>query len=188
MSIRTAVVFILSILGVFFLAVNWAGIVAPVPVNLLYTQVEAPLGLIVLLLLGVLWIAWILWSLMQQASFLVDIRRAYKEAQTNKNLAENAELSRTERLTKQLTASFEALEKNNANHLDAVNLSQSHQLEDVLSEIRLLKEELAYTKETVKALAVKAEVPLPEKDKPKEETLFSRLTSRKKAKTVQQTK
>ena len=46
MSIRTVVILLLCILSAVFLAVNWSGIVAPVPVNLLFTQVQAPLGLI----------------------------------------------------------------------------------------------------------------------------------------------
>ena len=181
MSIRTAVIFLLSIIGILFLAVNWSGIVAPVPVNLLYTQIEAPLGLIVLVILGVLWVAAILWSLMQQASILVEIRRAYKEAQTNKNLAENAELSRTERLTRQMTSSFDALEKKNATLVDNASLAHAQEKEALMKEVATMKEELTYTKKTLEAIAAKLEVPLPEKEG-KKVTFFERLKTKKSAK------
>ena len=66
MPIRTVVLVFLCIVAAVFLILNWPGITAPVPVNLLYTDTEAPLGLILLLVLGVLWIAGIIWALLQQ--------------------------------------------------------------------------------------------------------------------------
>ena len=80
MPIRTVVLVFLCIVAAVFLILNWPGITAPVPVNLLYTDTEAPLGLILLLVLGVLWIAGIIWALLQQAATLLEIRKAYKEA------------------------------------------------------------------------------------------------------------
>ena len=106
MSIRTVVILLLCILSAVFLAVNWSGIVAPVPVNLLFTQVQAPLGLILFVVLGLLIVACLLWSIMQQAAVLVDIRKAYREARTNKRLAEDAEQSRLEASTKTMTQEF----------------------------------------------------------------------------------
>ena len=103
MSIRTVVILLLCILSAVFLAVNWSGIVAPDPVNLLFTQVQAPLGLILIVVLGLLIVACLLWSIMQQAAVLVDIRKAYREARTNKRLAEDAEQSRLEASTKTMT-------------------------------------------------------------------------------------
>ena len=68
------------------LVVNWAGITASVPVNLVYTDTEAPLGLILLLVLGALWIAGIIWALLQQAATLLEIRKAYKDAESSRGL------------------------------------------------------------------------------------------------------
>ena len=84
MTVRSVVLVLLSILAAIFLILNWQGIVAPVPVNFIFGQIEAPLGLILLVVLGVLWIVGIAWSLMTQASTLLEIRRAYKEANANK--------------------------------------------------------------------------------------------------------
>ena len=102
MTVRSVVLVLLSILAAIFLILNWQGIMAPVPVNFIFGEFEAPLGLILLLVLGVLWIVGIAWSLMTQASTLLEIRRAYKEANANKSLANHAELSRTEQMKKTL--------------------------------------------------------------------------------------
>ena len=75
MAIRTVVLILLTLLSALFLVVNWAGITASVPVNLVYTDTEAPLGLILLLVLGALWIAGIIWALLQQAATLLEIRK-----------------------------------------------------------------------------------------------------------------
>ena len=96
MPIRTVVLVFLCIVAAVFLILNWPGITAPVPVNLLYTDTEAPLGLILLLVLGVLWIAGIIWALLQQAATLLEIRKAYKEADSSRGLADSAEKSRFE--------------------------------------------------------------------------------------------
>ena len=95
MPIRTVVLVFLCIVAAVFLILNWPGITAPVPVNLLYTDTEAPLGLILLLVLGVLWIAGIIWALLQQAATLLEIRKAYKEADSSRGLADSAEKSRS---------------------------------------------------------------------------------------------
>lgn len=102
MTLRSVVLAILSLLALIFLILNWNGIMAPVPVNLIVNEVQAPLGLILLMILGGLWLFGIAWALMQQASTLVEIRRAYKEANANKSLADHAEMSRLEQTKESL--------------------------------------------------------------------------------------
>ena len=113
MTLRSVVLAILSLLALIFLILNWNGIMAPVPVNLIVNEVQAPLGLILLMILGGLWLFGIAWALMQQASTLVEIRRAYKEANANKSLADHAEMSRLEQtkesLRQEMTKSREEL-------------------------------------------------------------------------------
>lgn len=111
MTVRSVVLFLLSIFAAIFLILNWAGITATVPVNLLFVQTQAPLGLILLVVLGVLWCVGIVWALMQQASTLVEIRKAYKEANLNKGLAEHAEQSRIQEVKETFQGEFKALEK-----------------------------------------------------------------------------
>lgn len=111
MPIRTVVLVFLCIVAAVFLILNWPGITAPVPVNLLYTDTEAPLGLILLLVLGVLWIAGIIWALLQQAATLLEIRKAYKEADSSRGLADSAEKSRFEESKKAFHEELAALEQ-----------------------------------------------------------------------------
>ena len=102
MTLRSVVLAILSLLALIFLILNWQGITASVPVNLIVEEIQAPLGLILLVILGGLWLFGIAWALMQQASTLVEIRKAYKEANANKSLADHAEQSRLEQTKESL--------------------------------------------------------------------------------------
>lgn len=96
MTLRSVFLLLLSVFAAIFLVLNWSGIMQPVPVNLLFTQSEAPLGLILLAIFGVLWAISMVWSLAQQAATLVEIRKAYKEAKQSRSLADTAEQSRFE--------------------------------------------------------------------------------------------
>ena len=102
MTLRSVVLAILSLLALIFLILNWQGITASVPVNLIVEEIQAPLGLILLVILGGLWLFGIAWDLMQQASTLVEIRKAYREANANKSLADHAEQSRLEQTKESL--------------------------------------------------------------------------------------
>ena len=62
MNIRSVVLVVLCLLSAIFLIINWGTITAPVTVNFLFTQQEAPLGLILLLVLGLLWIVGMVWG------------------------------------------------------------------------------------------------------------------------------
>ena len=55
MTLRSVVLAILSLLALIFLILNWQGITASVPVNLIVEEIQAPLGLILLVILGGLW-------------------------------------------------------------------------------------------------------------------------------------
>lgn len=61
MTLRSVVLAILSLLALIFLILNWQGITAPVPVNLIVEEIQAPLGLILLVILGGLWLFGIAW-------------------------------------------------------------------------------------------------------------------------------
>ena len=122
MSIRTVVILLLCILSAVFLAVNWSGIVAPVPVNLLFTQVQAPLGLILFVVLGLLIVACLLWSIMQQAAVLVEFADLSQAMKTE-----------SEKTVAALTALTEEVRtlQTNLKSLDAkmVTIAQSHGIE-----------------------------------------------------------
>lgn len=162
MSVRSVLFLFLCALGVLFLALNWTGIMSDVPVNLIYTEVKAPLGLIVLLMVGVLWVVGVVWSLMQQAAALVDIRSALKESKANKTLAEHAEASRVEAVKAAFTTELDGLDKKVAERFDSVTLTQSRQVGAILDEVKALRTALDETNANVRILAEKLKVEMPE--------------------------
>jgi hypothetical protein len=73
---------------------NWSAIMAPTSLSLLVTRVEAPLGLIMLMLLGFVTAAFLAFVAYLQSTVLLDTRRHTKELQSQRQLADQAEASR----------------------------------------------------------------------------------------------
>ena len=94
MSIRTVcLVLLLAILAV-FVVVNWTAFTTPTSLSLLVGTVDAPLGLLMLMvtaLLGVVFLAYIVWL---QTSVLLESRRLNRELAAQRQLADQAESSR----------------------------------------------------------------------------------------------
>lgn len=94
MSIRLILVLLLVLLFGAFVAVNWSVFLAPTPLSLLVTTVQAPLGL---LMLGVLAAVTAVCSgtmVWWQAKVLLETRRHTQELQAQRALADQAEASR----------------------------------------------------------------------------------------------
>lgn len=155
MPIRTVVLVFLCIVAAVFLILNWPGITAPVQVNLLYTDTEAPLGLILLLVLGVLWIAGIIWALLQQAATLLEIRKAYKEADSSRGLADSAEKSRFEESKKAFHEELAALEQKFADTEAQKIKDRDAFREKLLTQIAALQSTLAALDVKIDAVAEK---------------------------------
>lgn len=170
MTVRTVVLVLLSIFAAIFLILNWQGITAPVPVNLLFKSTEAPLGLILLIVLGVLWCVGIVWALMQQASTLVEIRRAYKEASANKNLADHAEVSRIEQVKTAMQGEFQAFETKILACVQKTQDTTEKSTVDTQARLLALEKAVARFEKTVEKMADKVgvvpvveEAPVPQK-------------------------
>jgi uncharacterized integral membrane protein len=94
MNIRTLLV--LLILGVIalFAAVNWSSFMAPTSISLLFANIQAPLGLIMLGFTALLTAVFFIFIAYLQGSMLVDARRHAHELKAQRTLAEQAESSR----------------------------------------------------------------------------------------------
>ena len=79
---------------VIFAAVNWSAISAPTTVSLLVTDVEAPLGLIMLGLTVLLTVLFLIYVAYLQTSVLLEARRHSRELRAQRDLADQAEASR----------------------------------------------------------------------------------------------
>ncbi len=117
MHLRTVFILLVFVFCSIFLIVNWEGVIAPVSVNLLWTEIQAPLGLILLLGPGLLIFISLIYGFIQQASLAMELRRVNKQLKLAQDLADKAELSRFNELKKDIDAQVKMLEeKNNARH------------------------------------------------------------------------
>jgi uncharacterized integral membrane protein len=94
MKARFIVLLLLLVFITLFTVMNWSAIMAPTSLSLLVTRVEAPLGLIMLLLLGFVTAAFLAFVAYLQSTVLLDTRRHTKELQSQRQLADQAEASR----------------------------------------------------------------------------------------------
>jgi uncharacterized integral membrane protein len=98
MYLRT--VLILAVLGVLviFVAINWSAFTVPTALSMLFATVEAPLGLILLGIVALLTALFLVYVLYLQSSVLMENRRHARDLQTQRELAEQAEVSRFNQL------------------------------------------------------------------------------------------
>ena len=94
MRLRSIVALVVLLLSVVFFVLNWRVFAAPATMNLLLTSVEAPVGLVMLVLfaLGLSLAASYVW--VWQSTLLTEFRRQAKELAAQRSLAESAEASR----------------------------------------------------------------------------------------------
>ena len=137
-----AIVFVLliALVGLFAL-VNWSAFSALTSLSLVFTTVQAPLGLIMLGLVVFLCVLFTVWVISLQAGSLMDSRRQTKELQAQRDLADKAEASRFTELRTALMARLDRLQDESRLALDqSGNSVAAHigQLEDRLERARLL--------------------------------------------------
>ena len=94
MSLRSLFLLLLCAAIVTFVGVNWEAMNAPAHLNLLFDEVDAPLGLVLLGLMAVLAIAFISVLAYTQGAVLIETRRHTKEMAEQRDLADKAEASR----------------------------------------------------------------------------------------------
>lgn len=94
---------------VIFAAINWQAIIAPVSLSLLFGNVEAPLGLILLAVTGLLALLFLGFVVYMQSSTLVIRRKLNKEVEDQRKLANEAEASRFTELRTYLESELQAL-------------------------------------------------------------------------------
>jgi uncharacterized integral membrane protein len=114
MHLRTVFLLLLFILCSIFLIVNWEGVMANVTVNLLWTEIQAPLGLILLLGPGLLILICLVYGFVQQAGLSMELRRVNKQLQQARDLAQKAELSRFTELKSEMQKQITELQNQSA--------------------------------------------------------------------------
>lgn len=94
MNLRSVLIGLtLVLLGIFAL-LNWTAFTAPTALTLGFAEVQAPLGLIMLVMTGVVSGLFLIYIVFQQAGLLIETRRYAKELKSHRELADKAEASR----------------------------------------------------------------------------------------------
>ncbi|WP_066268382.1 LapA family protein [Hydrogenophaga palleronii] len=108
MKLRTIllVLFILFIAG--FVALNFEQILQPTALNFGFTQVQAPMGLVLLGMLALVLVVFLAALVYYQTLHLVEVRRVTREAADQRVLADKAEASRFTELRQYLQGELQA--------------------------------------------------------------------------------
>ena len=115
MYLRTLL--ILFVLGalILFAAINWTAFVSPFKLSVVFTAVEAPLGLVLLGIVGLLTLLFLIYLVFLQSSSLLESRRQARELQNQREMVEQAEASRFSQLRSYLEAELQELARRNDN-------------------------------------------------------------------------
>jgi hypothetical protein len=109
MRAQIILVAVVVLLTLIFTLLNWGALSAPAPINLLVTQVQGPLGVVILGLGAVLVALFVLLVLWLQAGMLLESRRQSRALAAQRELADKAEASRFTELRQMLEGEFSGL-------------------------------------------------------------------------------
>ena len=111
MRTPTLLLVLLAVLIGAFAMVNWPAFAEPTTLSLVVTSFTAPLGLLMLGLVGAMVVAFAVYVAVWQARLLMEARRQSKELQAQRTLADQAEASRFTELRSYLEARLGALDQ-----------------------------------------------------------------------------
>jgi uncharacterized integral membrane protein len=94
MKVRTLILLIVLVAIAGFAALNWNAFMTPTTLSLGVADIQAPLGIVMLALMGVLIVFFLIFILYLQTTVLFDTRHHARELRTNRELADQAEASR----------------------------------------------------------------------------------------------
>ena len=109
MKIRTILLIALILLIAAFVALNFEAILQPSRLNLGVSEIQAPLGLVLLGMLVAVVVIFLLALVYFQTLHLMEVRRITREATEQRNLADKAEASRFTELREYLRSEMQAL-------------------------------------------------------------------------------
>ncbi|MER3483204.1 MAG: DNA cytosine methyltransferase [Meiothermus sp.] len=104
MRTRNIVLVVIFALMAIFAWRNWAVFVEERPLSLIFTQVQAPFGIVMLVILAVLVIVYFLYTVALETAALLEVKRYARELLQTRKLADDAETSRFAELKKWLEA------------------------------------------------------------------------------------
>lgn len=109
MKLLNVLLLIIFVALVIFAALNWGAIMTPIPLSLLFTDMDAPLGLILLSVTGILALLFLSFVVYMQSSTLLLRKRLNSELAAQRELADKAEASRLTELRTYLETELQKL-------------------------------------------------------------------------------
>jgi uncharacterized integral membrane protein len=94
MNFRTLLIALAFVVLAVFALLNWSAFTAPTTLSLGFGQVQAPLGLVMLVISALLSALFLVYIVFQQAGVILEGRRSAKELKAQRELADTAEASR----------------------------------------------------------------------------------------------
>ncbi|MDE1950965.1 MAG: LapA family protein [Burkholderiales bacterium] len=111
MNLRTLTLAASLALLVVFTLLNWSAFTAPTALSLGFATVQAPLGLVMLVVTGAVCTLFLVYIVLQQARLIVETRRSAKEVKSHRELADKAEASRFTELQETLLREVRRLDE-----------------------------------------------------------------------------
>ena len=102
MKYQTIIISIVLFFVILFAGLNWALFTTPSSLNLLFKELDAPLGIIMLIVIAILSVVYLITVGAIETGALVQNKRSTKELEKARKLAENEEQSRYNELKKYL--------------------------------------------------------------------------------------
>jgi len=121
MNLRTFLIALTFVLLALFALMNWGAFSAPTALSLGFAQVQAPLGLIMLVITGLVSGLFLVYIVFQQAGVILEARRYAKELQTHRELADKAEASRFTELQTYLTDELRKVQSQRNGEVEQMN-------------------------------------------------------------------
>jgi uncharacterized integral membrane protein len=110
-KLRTVILVLVFFAVLLFAAVNWALFMQPTPINVLFATVMAPLGLIMLAILGGVTLLFSILLAKTETEHLLGSRHAHREVDEARKLALSAEESRLTALREEMGTTLASLDE-----------------------------------------------------------------------------
>ncbi|MEO8281009.1 MAG: LapA family protein [Ideonella sp.] len=109
--VRPLIFILFMVLTGLFAAINWTVFTTPTTLSLWFTNIDAPLGVIMLLLLALALVAFTIWAIAMQGRALFDARRMTKDLAAQRELTDKAEASRFTELRNHMDTRMDKLQR-----------------------------------------------------------------------------
>src|ERR1700712_2364738 len=110
MRMRTLLLLLIVVVLGTFTILNWTAFTTPTNLSLVFGSVQAPLGLVMLVITGILATLFLLYVAYLQGTVILEARRSSRELQSQRQLADQAEASRFTELRAVVEARLDRLD------------------------------------------------------------------------------